>query len=108
MVDDPTRNPLIIPVGPEIRRGCPECGHPEYEARNLSGVYRMTCKKCRFRWEGGLGQLPQDPRVPVPPENYVPPLRFESNSRGEQIEVRRRVNPTQDFRKGAPIPQGDE
>lgn len=107
-----TRNPLFIPEPAERRtKGCPKCGHPDFEGRRIQGVPTFTCKKaeCRNQWQGGLPQEVVDPRVPMPPDRYVPPVRFEHKLRGEGFEeIDRRVNVQQEFRKGAPVPEGEE
>ena len=72
----------------------------------------FTCTKeaCGNKWQGGLPQEPIDPRLPRPPENPkdLPPVRFERDSKGQFQEHRRAVNTTPEFKKGAPIPSGEE
>lgn len=109
MSDD--RNPLFIPEREQAQAACIYCGNKEFVGRIIAGVANMTCKKCGKVTMGGLPQVPQDPRIPLPPlpPNDVPTIRFEKNPRGEPIELRRRPNLTQDFRKGALEPKpGDE
>lgn len=105
------RNPLIIPA-PEVKRsGCPHCGAYDFSGRKVGGVLLRTCRKCGGQWAGGLPQEPQDPRIPLPTESYVPPVQFEANpnpKNPDPVEIRRRVDPTPAFRKGAPLPSGDE
>lgn len=74
------------------------------------GSITWTCGKCRNQWHGGLPQEPQDPSIPVAPiaPTDQPLVQFVRGSKGEIIEQRRRANPTQEFRKGLPIPEGDE
>jgi hypothetical protein len=108
MTDDHSRNPLFIPEKePSKVRGCPKCGGDKWSGRKVQGVVLFTCP-CGQQWQGGL-QEAQDPRIPAPVDPYVPPLRFDKNPRtGESEELRRRVDLTQEFRKGAPLKNGDE
>ena len=105
------RNPLIIP-GREVKaNGCPHCKAYDFSGKMTNGVLVRTCRKCGGKWAGGLPRTMQDPRTPLPPESYVPPVRFEANpdsKNPDPVEVRRRVDPTPAFRKGAPIPSGEE
>lgn len=107
------RNPLIIPEqdAPK-KRGCPVCGHEDYTGRRIGGVIHFTCtsKTCGNKWQGGLPQEPQDPRVPRPPQNPMDRRSVEvgQDSKGQPVELRRAVNLTQDFRKGALVPPGEE
>jgi hypothetical protein len=108
------RNPLFIPkpeegeAGPRID-GCPACGG-EWTGRNVQGVWNFTCKACGNRWQGGLPQVPADPRIPTAPQDPrdIPPVRFVRNSKGEFEELRRHTSTVQPFRTGAPIPEGEE
>lgn len=105
------RNKLFIPEAASSRRvGCPRCQHPDFEGRRKNGVPTFTCKQCKNEWQGGLPQEVKNPDAPNPPEKYIPPVRLERSIRGDDnVEVRRRVDPTQDFRKGALIPdEGEE
>ncbi len=110
--DKEDRNPLLLPTGKESKRmqGCPKCKANDYVGRNIQGVITFTCGKCRNQWQGGLPQLPQDPTLPLPPQDPSdrPTVDFVRNKHGEVQEVRRRVNPTQEFRKGLPVPNGEE
>lgn len=109
MADD--RNPLIIPERTYIPpQRCLKCGSGEFNRRRVQGVVISRCRKCGEEAQGGLPQMPQDPRVPYPPEQYVPTVRFEKSVRGDDqiVEVRRRPDNTQSFRKGAPIPEPGE
>lgn len=102
------RNPLIIPAPEKRAGGCPHCRGYDFSGRMISGVLVSTCRSCGGKWQGGLPQVPQDPRIPLPPEDYVPTVRFGRDSKGEPVELLRRPDPTPAFRKGAPIPSGDE
>lgn len=107
---DDNRNPLIIPeqeARPVI--SCPHCKTPaDYTCRRVQGVTHFTCRKCNGKWEGGLPQEPQDPRIPLPTTNYVPPVRFAKDSKGGDVEIRRRIDTRTDFRRGALIPPEGE
>jgi hypothetical protein len=109
---DDGRNPLIIPETSGRRRGCPKCGHPDYSGRRVMGVVTFRCKKvdCLHEWYGGLPQEPSDPRIPHPPINPTdrPTSDFLRDEKGEFREVRRRPNLTPEFKKGAPIPSGED
>jgi hypothetical protein len=106
---DVKRNPVILPERREAPRGthCPHCNSTEYTGRNLGGVVAMKCKKCGKDWQGGVPATPQDPREPIPYEKPGP-LTFvgERNKDGDVVkihEIRQRADPTQTFRRGAPI-----
>lgn len=76
------------------------------------GVATFTCRKCGNEWQGGIGVEPQDPRVPVPPTSPKdqPIVEFgQSRATGERPVpyMTRRPDPTPDFRKGSPIPNGE-
>jgi hypothetical protein len=87
------------------------------------GVAVFKCRDCQNEWQGGIGQEPQDPRIPVPPQDprSAPVIGWEKPSK-QVVEDRgirdpnqpvdvvvRRPDPTPDFRKGALIPSpGDE
>jgi hypothetical protein len=104
------RNPLIIP-GKEVKKGgCPHCHAYDFSGSMANGVLLSVCRKCGGKWAGGLPRVAQDPMVPLPPESYVPPVRFEPSPKkdGEPVEVRRRVDTTPAYRKGLPIPEGEE
>jgi hypothetical protein len=109
---DDGRNPLIIPEPETGRRGCPKCGRSNYNARRIEGAVTFSCKQpeCGMVWYGGLPQMPQDPRVPTPPINPadLPRIDFVRDSKGGFQEVRRRPNPTPEFKKGAPIGPGED
>lgn len=104
------RNPLILPSVPVQKRGCPKCGKEEYTGRVSHGMVTMTCHACRNQWHGGIGQIAQDPTMPTPPmdPNDRPTVDFVKNAQGKTEELRRRVSPVPEFRKGLPIPEGDE
>jgi len=108
---DDGRNPLIIPEqGAYSRPTCPHCKTSgEYSGRRVQGVVHFTCKKCNGKWEGGLPQEPQDPRVPLPTTSYIPPVRIAKDSKGQDVEIRRRIDVRTDFRRGGLIPpEGEE
>lgn len=113
-MDRDDRNPLFIPgkAGPEGERqqGCPKCGKNEWVGRNLGGQYKFTCKACNNTWTGGIPQVPADPRIPMTPSDPrdIPTMQFVRNNKGDFDELRRRPNPTPDFRTGAPIPSTPE
>lgn len=98
--DDSQRNPLLIPKGEVKRVGphCPACKKANFDGRNIQGVLHFSCRECGNKWEGGLPQVPQDPRVPHP--YFSPQLpTFELNPRTKEVvEFRKPVNPTQSFR----------
>lgn len=115
MADNPKddRNPLLIPTTKVVEnrlRGCPKCGCDEYNGRMLYGAVEFTCNKCKNKWHGGLPQVPEDPLVPKPPVDPKdrPVVDFHRNKHGEIVEDLRRVNLTQEFRKGALIPHGED
>lgn len=106
------RNPVIVPERSSKTMCCPKCGSAEFEGRRIQSTIVRTCKnpQCRQEWAGGYGMAPvePDPRVPVAPELYTPPLKFNVGQKGVE-ELRRRVDLTPDFRKGAVIPpEGEE
>jgi len=70
----------------------------------------FTCSECGNKWQGGLQRTPIDPRVPQLPENPAtrPTVQFVKDSKGQDVELRRRVSTTPDFKKGAPVPSGEE
>lgn len=105
------RNPLFIPDrGPANRPRCPKCGGSDFAGRRIQGAFRFTCRieSCKHEWFGGLPQTYQDPLQPLPPESYVPPLRFGKDTKGNDVEIRRRPDARTDFRKGGLIPGPDE
>lgn len=106
------RNPLLIPTGKESARlvGCPKCRANDYVGRVIQGVVNFTCMKCRNAWQGGLPQLPQDPTIPLPAQDpmHKPLVDFVRDKSGQVREVRRAASLVQEFRKGLPIPEGDE
>lgn len=110
--DSAERNPLIVPRGKPIQRmtGCPKCKENDYVGRNIQGVITYKCNKCQNSWQGGLPQQPQDPSIPQAPVDPrdKPTVDFARNKFGEVVEQRRGVNPTQEYRKGLPVTQGDE
>jgi hypothetical protein len=76
------------------------------------GVITFTCSKCKNSWTGGMGQEPIDPSRPKPPlaPSDRPDVDFykKGTKEDEILEQRNPRNPTQTFRRGAPIPDGEE
>ena len=108
------RNPLVIPDSPAggTRRGCPKCGVADFSGQMIYGVATFKCRTCQNEWQGGIGAVPADPREPAPPQDprSAPTTDFERTKMSpnpEEYRVRR-ADPTPDFRRGAPIPKGDE
>jgi hypothetical protein len=91
-------------------KGCPKCKAENYVGRNIQGMVTWTCRTCGNQWHGGLPQEPQDPTVPLAPTNPMdqPTIQFIRDKHGEAKELRKRVNLTQEFRKGMPIPEGED
>ena len=85
---------------------CPKCKGDQFSGRIVQGVVNFACRSCGNRWQGGLPQVPTAPGEVLPPERYVPTVRFGKDTKGGDVEIRRRVNTTQEFRKG--LPEGDE
>jgi hypothetical protein len=120
---DSNRNPTILPdkKGP-TKRGCPKCGHPDFLGFVAQGcpTYRCLNKECDNVWQGGMIHEQGDPRVPYPPPSSAPPsLIFDKalvrggGNNGQYItpeivEVRRRPDPTPDFRRGLPFTDDEE
>ena len=112
-MSDSDRNPLLIPGRTPVSayRCCPKCKSQQYSGRNLGGVVKYTCSSCRNTWHGGIGQVAEDTSIPKPPMNPAdkPLVEFAEHPRtGKVEEIVRRPNPTQEFRKGLPIPNGEE
>jgi len=108
---DSNRNPLVIPeVKPTPRRGCPKCRGRNFGGQLIYGTMTFKCRDCGNEWQGGIGQEPQDPRIPFPPQDprTQPIVDFEMRPReaGDRPVpvITRRPDPTPEFRKGAPIP----
>jgi hypothetical protein len=107
------RNPVIIPDKGAPRRKCPHCGGFEFNGRSVQGVVTFTCKSCHGKWDGGIGQVPQDPSVPMMGEYPAPPIvhvpvRDKDGNVVKIEEISRKVDSTQSFRKGAPIPEDED
>jgi hypothetical protein len=109
------RNPFIIPETPKDtrRRGCPVCGGMKYDGRMQYGVVTWKCADCKNEWHGGIGVEPADPTVPAPPQNPKdrPNIEWQRTREGgdtPQAVTVKRPDLTQDFRKGALIPPGEE
>jgi hypothetical protein len=109
-VDDDFRNPIIIPELQRKKPCCPKCGCERFGGRRVQGVVTFTCSDCRNQWQGGLPREPWEKDKPIPPENPKdkPLVDFAKNSKGQTEEIRRRVDPTPDFRKGALVPNDGE
>lgn len=110
-MDEFKRNPTIIPAATVAKRGCPKCGGNDYGGRNIQGSILFTCRnpECLNKWAGGQAQVPVDETKPRPPEDPLQTgVRFHKNSKDQVVETHRPVNTTQEFRKGAPAPSGDE
>ena len=106
------RNPIFIPEPVKKKSGCPYCEHHDYLGRNIQGMVVFTCRKCKKQWQGGLPQIPIDPKIPQP-TTLPPTVDFVAikNSRGETIgaeEIRRKIDLTTDFRRGTLIPEEGE
>lgn len=76
------------------------------------GVATFTCRKCKNRWQGGIGIMPIDPTVPMPPTDprdtqTVDFVKTKASDKPQEIRPRR-ADLNQSFRKGAPIPGEDE
>lgn len=73
-------------------------------------MIKWTCHACGNIWHGGLPQQPEDPTVPKAPVDPMdkPVMDFVKDKQGNAVEVRRRVNLTPEFKKGLPIPEGEE
>jgi hypothetical protein len=102
-MNNENRNPLFIPSpSPDKKISCPKC-EGDFVGRVVQGVVLATCKKCGHKWQGGLPQSPVPPGQVLMPEKYVPPVRFGKDLKGNDVEIRRRVNLAQEFRKGSPL-----
>lgn len=108
------RNPFIIPESkPLPRRGCPKCGGVDYSGDMYSGVAKFKCRLCGEQWMGGTGMQPADPTVPMPPQNPKdsPNVDFKKTKEHGDKPVPytlKRPDLTTDFRKGAPVPSGED
>lgn len=112
--EHPERNPVFVPDRNTKSRCCPVCGSLDFIGRKVMGVISWKCTRdeCRNEWYGGLPQEPQDPRVPVPPERYTPPISFDvgvtKQTRGQVVEIQRPVDTRPEFKKGALITGEDD
>lgn len=104
------RNPVVIPQKRFTKPACPKCGCEDFGGRRIQGTVVRTCLKCGQQWSGGYGMSPADPDplVPERPNTFVPPLRVGTDSKGQTTEERKKQDLTPDFKKGAPIPTGEE
>lgn len=105
------RNPLFIPERQSKRLGCPKCGDAEnFNGRRVQGVVTFTCSKCGNKWHGGLPQEPWDSRQPTPPDSSPPLVQYVASPKSETgyTEIRKRPDSRPEFRKGAPVGEGDE
>lgn len=114
MSKDDSRNPVILfdkSEEPVTALSCPKCGCKDYYGRNVQGSITWTCgdPKCLHKWAGGQ-QAPVDTTRPMPPMNPAdrPSVSFTKDSKGQVEEIRRPVSSVPDFRKGVPIPSGEE
>lgn len=113
MTDPIDRNPLIIPDQPDRfspAMQCPKCSGRSFSGRNIQGVITRKCNDCGQVWEGGLPRTPILPGELYPPDPNPPLIDHVKNMSKESgvEEIRRRPSPVQGFRKGAPIPSGEE
>lgn len=112
MSDD--RNPFILPdTKPSPRRGCPQCGGFDFSGDMYSGIAKFKCRICGKDWMGGTGMQPADPTVPMPPQNPKdrPTIDFTKTKNSGDMPVpflSKSPDLTQDFRKGAPVPSGED
>jgi len=111
---DEGRNPFVIPgEKPRPRRGCPVCGGMNFGGQMIYGTLHSKCRDCGNEWQGGVGQEPQDPRIPSPPQDpkSAPNVEFmrtkESGERPVDF-LTRRPDVLPDYRKGAPVPPPGE
>lgn len=111
---DVDRNPFVVPdEKPVSRRCCPACKRSNFGGQLIYGVATFKCRDCGNEWQGGIGQEPQDPRIPHPPENPrdAPIVGFELRPKVSDKPfpvIQRRPDLTPEFRKGAPIPNPGE
>ena len=110
---DPGRNPFVLPDDkPVPRRGCPICKGMNFGGQMIYGVATFKCRDCGNEWQGGIGQEPQDPRIPFPPTSPKdePIVQFERTKQSDKPQeyLARRPNPTQSYRQGAPVPPPGE
>lgn len=110
--DQDDRNPLIIPNKEPIVKGCPICGG-QASGIGSNGVLVFTClnESCKNSWQSGLPRSVIDPKKPIPTTDprTRPALEINWNSRYKQWEEDLRpVDPTPDFRKGAPMSEEDD
>jgi hypothetical protein len=120
----PDRNPTILPDKPAAKKGCPKCSSMNYKGWVAWGAPTYQClqKDCGNVWQGGIiHESPVNPNQALPPPTYTPPLQFEKPLvkgggspdnpnfiNPDVVEVRRRVDPTPDFRKGGLIPEDED
>lgn len=117
-MSDP-KNPTFIPSRESTRRrGCPKCGHEDFDGRRIQGgsvVFTCQNKECRNKWSGGLPQAPAGPLDPVLPENprQRPHVSFDPfiDPKTKELQFReesRAPDQSQVFRRGALIPDDEE
>lgn len=105
------RNPIFLPTeAPRVRKGCPQCGSVEFGGRRTSMYIVYKCRSCGHDWQGGMVTEVIHPSEPTPPLNPAqrPAVEFYKDSKGNLQETRNRPNPTPDFRRGAPLPPGED
>lgn len=107
------RNKWVLPAPERRDRVCPACKSDSFSGRNIQGDILFTClnESCKNQWSGGFKQPPEDPRIPKLPVNPKdkPRVMFDYDPiKKEPIEIDYPVDLTQDFRKGAMIPDEDD
>ena len=103
-------NQFVLPRVESRRIVCAKCGKSDWWGRVVQGSVTAHCNACGHQWQMGMAREPMDPRLPRPPENPKDnhPVHFAADSQGKAVELRRRVDATPDFKKGAPIPPDGE
>lgn len=107
------RNKWVLPAPEPKERVCPVCKSDIFSGRNMQGAIVFTCsnESCKNQWYGGFNQLLEDPKIPKMPINPKdkPRVMFDYDPlKKEPIEINYPVDLTQDFRKGALIPDEDD
>lgn len=121
---DQERNPTLLPDAKpgEQKRVCPKCGGCDFDGRIAYGAPVFICKVkgCGNVWHGGIIHEPDPSRRPYPAPSTQPSLSFDralvkgspqanpNYVSPDVVEIRRRVDPTPDFRKGAPLSDDEE
>lgn len=116
MSDDP-KNPSFVPKAESHRlRACQKCNSKDYGGRRIQGgTIVFTCRVCKNTWTGGLPQVPVDPRAPLLPlsPRDIPTVVYDPyvDPKTKEIKFREETRPpdvSQSFRRGAPVPDGEE